>query len=111
MEDKIDLQKTQALKEIYEADLTLNEKLQRLQNNPDFRDIILNGFCRDDCALYMTRATNLNLFKEDRESALEYAKAGGCLTNYLKFIENKALIAKQNLPEVIKVLDEAMLND
>lgn len=55
----------------------------RLSNNADFRKLILNFFCRDECARYAQASADPSLSAEDRANALALAQAAGHVRRFL----------------------------
>jgi len=67
----------------------LHASLMRLQSNKDFRKIIMEGFCQEECARYIVMAGDSELEQNERNDALNMAMAAGHLQRYLKLQERK----------------------
>lgn len=71
----------------YQADQrTLVEARDRaiaLSNNPDFKKLILDGFCTVECARYVQESCDPMLAPHMREDALALAQASGHLKRFL----------------------------
>lgn len=78
-------QKEQAKKAI-----ELRDKALRLAENRDFREIILDGFCKEDCARYAQESSDPALGDRERADALAMAQASGHLRRYLSIIVRMA---------------------
>lgn len=55
----------------------------RLNENPDFRDLIVNGFCLTEAARYAQESGDPMLSKDQRQDALNMAQASGHLKRFL----------------------------
>lgn len=55
----------------------------RLNDNPDFRKLILEGFCLTEAARYVQCSGDPALGKEERQDALNMAQASGHLKRFL----------------------------
>lgn len=58
----------------------------RLANNPDFRKLILEGFCQVEAAAYVQSSTDPALDERSRADALGIAQASGHLKRWLQVI-------------------------
>jgi len=76
------------------------EALLRLKNNPDFRKVILEGFCRDECARYIVMAGDNLLDPEDRKDAKNMAMAAGHLQRFLSIQEVEGAKFKDSIEQV-----------
>ena len=55
----------------------------RLNDNPDFRKLILDGFCLNEAARYAQESGDPMLTKDQRQDALNMAQASGHLKRFL----------------------------
>lgn len=105
-----------------EQQLVNNQKLkdkrdaiERLYLNPDFRSVILDGFCLKDCANYVQLSVDLALSPESRADALAKAQAAGHLQRYLhvELIKgSKAAQDEESLKAaIVEARAEEMLGD
>lgn len=101
-----DLQEAKDCLESYEQSIKEGEKLKRLLENPDFKDIILEGFCTKACSDYIARSVNQKLSPDVREMALIAGKAGGCLKNYLQLKMYYYSTASNNIEELRNYIEE-----
>lgn len=83
------------------------EAARRLAANPDFKKLVLEGFCRDDAAAYVQLSQDPALPKENREDALNIAQASGHLKRFMSVTIQKAQQAKQTIDAVDQALVEA----
>lgn len=81
--------------------------LERLQNNRDFKKIILEGFLVQDCARSVAVSVDPGLSQDIRESAMGMAKAAGYLKQYLQALYAQLSRAGGELKEVDEALIEA----
>ena len=76
-----------------ENQLESNKELVRQRNlatklvtNPDFKELIVDGFCMKDCARFAQESADPALTHEQRADALGMAQASGHLRRYLSMI-------------------------
>lgn len=55
----------------------------RLNDNPDFRKLILDGFCLTEAARYVQCSGDPAMGKEERQDALNMAQASGHLKRFM----------------------------
>lgn len=76
----------QELEEFIKGQKTLAEMADaavRLNDNPDFRKLIVNGFCLTEAARYAQESGDPMLSKDNRQDALNMAQASGHLKRFL----------------------------
>lgn len=78
----------------------------RLYSNPDFRKLIMEGFCVTDCARYARESGNPALPAENRADSLAMAQAAGHLKRFLSVTVQMGHQAERNLAELGEALDE-----
>lgn len=78
-----ELEQLQEQKEQYKKAIEIKNAVERLNNNEDFKKIILDLFCVTECARYVQSSVNINLPAENRDWALQMAQAGGLLKEFL----------------------------
>ncbi|RUX60162.1 hypothetical protein [Mesorhizobium sp. M7A.F.Ca.CA.002.12.1.1] len=83
------------------------DRMVRLANNPDFRALVIEGFCRDECARYCHVSTDPGVSKEDRADALGAAQAAGHLKRWVNAIIMMGNRAAEDLPQLDEALAEA----
>jgi hypothetical protein len=79
----------------------------RLYNHHDFRKLILEGFCVEECARYARESGNPQFTPEQRADALAMAQAAGHLRRYLSLMVQQGEHAERTLPELEQALAEA----
>lgn len=76
------------------------DMVERLQNNKDFQEIILKGFCTEEMKRCLSLAIAENADASLRELGNQMAKSSMVLERYLATIQNFGNIAKTELPEI-----------
>lgn len=79
----------------------------RLAQNPDFRTLLMEGFCRDEAARYVQASADPNLKAEERADALNMAQASGHLKRFMSLCIQMGAHAEQTLLDIDQALDEA----
>lgn len=82
------------------------DKALRLTNNRDFRDIILDGFCVQECARYAQLSGDPSLSPADQANALAMAQAAGHIRRYLQVICRMGDTAEHEIKVANEMLDE-----
>lgn len=82
------------------------DRMVRLANNSDFRALIVEGFCKDECARYTHMSTEPGISKDDRGDALAAAQAGGHLKRWINAIITMGNHAESNLVDMNEMLAE-----
>ncbi|MER9436696.1 hypothetical protein NKJ04_17535 [Mesorhizobium sp. M0618] len=80
------------------------DRMVRLANNSDFRALIIEGFCKDECARYTHVSTEPGLSKDDRADALAAAQSAGHLKRWI----NAIIMMGNRAAEDISQMDEAL---
>lgn len=78
----------------------------RLHRNPDYKKIILDGFCLQDCARYAHESQDPNLTKEQQEDALRIAQAAGHFRRYMSVIIQLGNQAEGQIPSIEETIHE-----
>lgn len=88
-----------------ERQIKLGEALKRLQANPDFQAVILEGYIAQLPA--QLAQAYVTVHTEASRKGIELELAGvGALQKYFKNIENMAYSAQQNRDEWVKLRDD-----
>ena len=66
-----------------ESAIQAGKRLETLLKNADFKEIILDGFCKTESARYAHESGDHRLSESQRASALAMAQAGGRLEEWL----------------------------
>lgn len=83
------------------------DKAMRLANNKDFKELILQYFCVEECARYVQASADPNLDDKSREDALRMAQASGHLKRFLSVVVQMGNGAENDIQELEQVLSEA----
>ena len=78
----------------------------RLFQNPDFKKLIMDGFCLHDAARYAQESGDPALDVEQRADALAMAQASGHLKRFLSMAVQMGAHAERTMPELHAALDE-----
>lgn len=76
------------------------EQAERLSKNKDFRDLIINGFCRDEAARFVQASADPCLTAEQRDDSLNMAQASGHLKRFLQMQIQMGNTADRNIAEI-----------
>lgn len=79
----------------------------RLVNNRDFKKLILEEFCVQECARYAQTSADPNLDAASRADALALAQAAGHLRRYLNVVDRMGYHAETSMAELELELTEA----
>lgn len=82
---------------------------RRLWGNKDFKKLILEGFCRDDCARFASQSADPALAPEQQRDALNLAQAGGHLRRFLSAQMQLGGVAEREMTELEESLEEARI--
>jgi hypothetical protein len=82
-------------------------KALRLAENRDFRELVLEGFCRDDAARFAQQIGDPALDKKQQEDAASMAAASGHFLRYMRVITQQGDVAEREVLEVEEMLEEA----
>lgn len=87
------------------------EIAERLANNADFRSLILDYFCVQECARYARESANPLISKEDREDALAMAQAAGHFKRFMQLQIKLGEMAKNEIASIDEELDEVRMQE
>jgi hypothetical protein len=82
------------------------DRMERLLANADFRALILDGFCRDECARHAQLSVDAGLTPEDRADALGLAQAAGYLKRWIQASVTMGNHAENAIPDMEETLSE-----
>ena len=84
------------------------DKAVRLAENPLFRELILEGFCRDEMARLAAVSGDPAISTQaERDIAADMSRAGGHLKRFLNTMIRQANTAVNDIPEIEAALAEA----
>jgi len=101
------VEKLEADREAKKQSIALRESVQRLLKNPDFKTLIMDGFCLHECARYIEMAGSPDLTPEARANSLNIAQAGGHLRRYLAKIQLMTATAERDVLAIDAELEQA----
>ena len=99
--EQLELQKEVNRELIRQRDL-----LNKLEQTPEFKELILDNFCEKDCARYIQVSVDTRVSPEYRENALNIAKAAGYFLNYLEMVKLKGNNAEASMESIDAELDD-----
>ncbi len=83
------------------------DAILRLSKNKDFRTLIIEGFCRDECARYVHESGDPSLSPESRADALNIAQSAGHFKRFLNVSITMGDVAERNLIDLDQHIAEA----
>lgn len=89
----------------------LRQAALRLSKNTDFKKLILEYFCRDECARYAQSSADPNLSPEDRANALAIAQSAGHLRRFLSVTMQMGYQAENQLADIEQAIVEASIEE
>lgn len=82
-------------------------KALKLAQYPEFRELILDGFCGTDCARYAQNSADPALTPQQQADALAIAQAAGHFRRYLSVIVQLGNSAENQIPSIEQAIEEA----
>lgn len=79
----------------------------RLYKNPEFKALIVDGFCGTECARYAQESGDPSIPAENRADALAMAQAAGHLRRYLSYLVRFGNTAEKDIPEIHEAIESA----
>lgn len=89
-------------KSIEKRDLAL-----KLYNNREFKQLILQDFCVEECARYAQMSADPALAANERADALAIAQAAGHLRRFLSVVVQMGNNAERQAPDIEQAIIEA----
>lgn len=93
----------ESLKELQER----RDMAIRLSQNTDFRKLILDFFCRDECARYTHASCDPSIPADQRADALSMAQSSGHLRRFLSVVAQMGHTADGTIPDIQEAIEEA----
>jgi hypothetical protein len=87
--------------------MKLRDMALKLSENREFRKLILEGFCRDECARYAQLSADPALKAEERADALGMAQAAGHLRRFLSVTVRMGHTAEAQIADLEQAIEEA----
>lgn len=78
----------------------------KLEKNREFRKLILDGFCLEDCARYAQLSADPSLTEEQRQDCIGLAQAAGHLRRYLSVTIRMGDQAERDIEESKATIEE-----
>lgn len=85
--------------------IKLRDMAIKLYSNPEFKELIIDGFCLKDCARFAQESGDPALNAEQRADALGMAQAAGHLRRFL----STTVVMGNNAANQIPALEEAIV--
>ena len=85
---------------------TRRELALKLQDNREFKQLILKDFCVEECARYAQASADPALTAEQRADALALAQAAGHLRRFLSVTVQMGYTAKNEIPQIEVAIEE-----
>lgn len=82
-------------------------QVEELTSNPLFKEIILQGFCIDDCARAIKASADIGVPKEEREDCIKLAQAAGYLEKYLHTVCRQGYMAEGDIARINEAIEYA----
>lgn len=94
-------------KKDFQAAIENRKIATRLVANRDFKKLILEQFCVEECARYAQLSADPNLDASGRSDALALAQAAGHLRRYLNVVDLMGYNAEKTMAELDLQIEEA----
>lgn len=78
----------------------------KLANNREFKKLILEDFCVNECARYAQMSADPSLNAEERADALAIAQAAGHLRRYLQVVHMMGATAQKDIAGANEEIEE-----
>lgn len=87
------------------------EKALKLANNPEFKELILDGFCLKECARYAQQSADPAMGPNERADALSMAQAAGHLRRFMSMMITMGNQAEGQISNIEQAIEEARLEE
>ena len=101
-----DLEALQKQRTDAEEFIARRERALRLADNPDFKHLVLNEFCVQECARYAQSSADPALKSEQRADALGIAQAAGHFRRWMSVVIQMGNQAESQLEAIDQAIDE-----
>jgi len=103
------VQEIEVSMELLKKKIALAEVLNRLEQNKDFQEFILDGFCKEHALGLVSKRVSPAFQQEMNKKYIEdQLTAIGSLQLYMRFVKDEAKVSKKNLDEAIEERNRAM---
>ena len=82
----------------------------KLYSNPDFKKIVLDGFCLHDCARYVQESQDPALTPAQQVDALNIAQAAGHFRRYMSVVVQLGNHAENQMYSIEEALQELRMD-
>lgn len=89
----------------------LRNSALRLHNNRDFRKLILDYFCVQECSRYAHASADPSLDAAARADALALAQAAGHLKRFLSVVVQMGHNAERDITQIDETIEELRLGE
>lgn len=104
--NQLEKQREDNRKRIEKRDMAL-----KLYGNREFKKLILDGFCLEDCAQYAQLSQDPALGEREQKDALLISQAAGHLRRYLSVIVQMGNKAEADNASIDEIIDEVRLEE
>lgn len=94
-----------------EESIVRRERALRLANNPDFRQLILQEFCVEECARYAQTSGDPALTERQQADALAISQAAGHLRRWLQVVSQLGAQAETQMASLDDAITEERQNE
>lgn len=106
-----ELEQLQQLKVASKKLIDLGEAVDKLMRNREFKKVILEHYCVEECARYVQASCDPNLPEASRADCLALAQASGHLLRFLDVLKLKSAKAYNDLENIDKAVLELNQED
>lgn len=96
----------QAQLEFAKSVVEQRDLVSKLSGNREFKKLIVDGFCKEECARFTHNSTDISMSVEDRADSLGMAQAGGYLKRWMNFLIIMGNRAEQDIVQMNETLAE-----
>jgi hypothetical protein len=87
--------------------ISRKEQAERLLNNPDFKELILDFYCKEECIRYLKLSLSEDMLNaEARDDSLAMAEDAAKVSIFMSKTVMLGSMAERDLPEAKKALIE-----
>ena len=87
-------------KERAEKEIEFSIKIERLLQNPDFREVIIDNYCSKAAAIFVHQSADPALTEKQQKDALSMAQSAGHLLRWFQVNGQQAELLKERIKEI-----------
>lgn len=87
--------------------VAIRDKILELNKNPLYKELVLEGFIKTDCAFYTHSSGDPLLTEPQRKDALNIAQAAGHFRRYMSIKIQQGNQAEDQIPRIEESIEEA----